>query len=160
MEDGMESVLTNLSSEHALSTNDKDYPSTCELSEPPELNPIPNIEDDTESLLTELSSQLALLQTPEDYDSDSSDSSEESFFLECFLLQFRFRRFCGSLLLSMSPINAHEHSTSAKKDELGIPTRPDKRELTEKQQAGAKKRRNQNWSKKRSKKKLPEANEN
>ncbi|KAH9458622.1 hypothetical protein Pst134EB_010920 [Puccinia striiformis f. sp. tritici] len=66
MEDDMESVLTDLSSELALSTNNKDYPSTCELSEPPELNPIPNIEDDTESLLTELSSQLALLQTPED----------------------------------------------------------------------------------------------
>ncbi|KAH9459086.1 hypothetical protein Pst134EA_019237 [Puccinia striiformis f. sp. tritici] len=53
----------------------------------------------------------------------------------------------------------HEHSTSAKKEELGIPTRPAKRELTEKQQAAAKKRRNRNWSKKRSKKKLQEANE-
>ncbi|KAH9449330.1 hypothetical protein Pst134EB_020155 [Puccinia striiformis f. sp. tritici] len=78
MEDDMESVLTELSSEHALSTNDKDYPSTSELSEPPELNPIPNIEDDTNSLLTELSSQPALLQTPEDYDSDSSNSSDSS----------------------------------------------------------------------------------
>ncbi|KAI9613917.1 hypothetical protein H4Q26_009767 [Puccinia striiformis f. sp. tritici PST-130] len=43
MEDDMESVLTELSSEHALSTNDKDYPSTSELSEPPELNPIPTL---------------------------------------------------------------------------------------------------------------------
>ncbi|KNE94276.1 hypothetical protein PSTG_12408 [Puccinia striiformis f. sp. tritici PST-78] len=147
MEDGMESVLTNLSSEHALSTNDKDYPSTCELSEPPELNPIPNIEDDTESLLTELSSQLALLQTPEDYDSDSSDSSEESFFLDPINTDKHSQPnrddydsdSTDSLESSeediplssywpakKSPINAHEHSTSAKKDELGIPTRPDK----------------------------------
>ncbi|KAI7934364.1 hypothetical protein MJO28_017151 [Puccinia striiformis f. sp. tritici] len=63
MDDDMESVLTDLSSE--LATN-KDYPSTSELSEPPELNPISN-EDDTNSLTSE----------DEDHDSDSMDLSEE-----------------------------------------------------------------------------------
>ncbi|KAH9460294.1 hypothetical protein H4Q26_010647 [Puccinia striiformis f. sp. tritici PST-130] len=156
-----------------LSANDKDYPSTSELSEPPELNPISNIEDDTESLLTELSSQPALLVTPEDYDSDStdsSDSSEEDVPLSSYLWteqrspintdehsQQNFEDYDSDstdssesseedIPLSFyqpakkSPINTHEHSTSAKKDKLGIPTRPDKRELTEKQQAATKKR--------------------
>ncbi|KNF03183.1 hypothetical protein PSTG_03770 [Puccinia striiformis f. sp. tritici PST-78] len=88
MDNNMQSVLTDLSSEHALSANNKDYPSNSELSEPPELNPISNIEDDTELLLTELSSQPALLQTPVDYDSDStnsSDSSEEDVPLSSYL---------------------------------------------------------------------------
>ncbi|POW17817.1 hypothetical protein PSHT_06224 [Puccinia striiformis] len=65
----------------------------------------------------------------EDYDSDSTDSSESS--KEDIPLSSYWPA-------KKSPINAHEHSTSAKKDELGIPTRPDKRELTEKQQAAAK----------------------
>ncbi|KAI9626755.1 hypothetical protein KEM48_010220 [Puccinia striiformis f. sp. tritici PST-130] len=88
MDNDIESILTDLSSEYALSANDKDYPSTSELSEPPELNPISNIEHDTELLLTELSSQPALLVTPEDYDSDftdSSDSSEEDVPLSSYL---------------------------------------------------------------------------
>ncbi|KAH9442417.1 hypothetical protein Pst134EB_028671 [Puccinia striiformis f. sp. tritici] len=63
MDDDMESVLTDLSSELAT---DQDYPSTSELSEPPELNPISN-EDDTNSLTSE----------DEDHDSDSTDLSEE-----------------------------------------------------------------------------------
>ncbi|KAH9456557.1 hypothetical protein Pst134EB_012757 [Puccinia striiformis f. sp. tritici] len=157
MDNNMQSVLTDLSSEHALSANNKDYPSNSELSEPPELNPISNIEDDTELLLTELSSQPALLQTPVDYDSDStnsSDSSEEDVPLSSYLWTEQrspintdhSQRNCedydsdstDSLESSKediplssyqpakkSPINTHEHST------LGIPTRPDKRELTE-----------------------------
>ncbi|KAI9612106.1 hypothetical protein H4Q26_008197 [Puccinia striiformis f. sp. tritici PST-130] len=75
MEDDMESVLTDLSSELALSTNNKDYPSTCELSEPPELNPIPNIEDDTESLLTEL--KLKGTSSSDESCTPLQDSSEE-----------------------------------------------------------------------------------
>ncbi|KNE98994.1 hypothetical protein PSTG_07645 [Puccinia striiformis f. sp. tritici PST-78] len=63
MDDNMKSVLTDLSSE--LATN-KDYPSTSELSEPPELNPI-SVEDDADSLTS----------VDEDYDSDSTNSSEE-----------------------------------------------------------------------------------
>ncbi|KAI9621783.1 hypothetical protein H4Q26_015549 [Puccinia striiformis f. sp. tritici PST-130] len=63
MDKDMKSVLTDLSSE--LATN-KDYPSTSELSEPPELNPI-SVEDDADSLTSE----------DEDYDSNSTNSSEE-----------------------------------------------------------------------------------
>ncbi|KAI9603001.1 hypothetical protein H4Q26_002311 [Puccinia striiformis f. sp. tritici PST-130] len=47
MDNNMESVWTDLSSGHALLANNKEYPSTSELSEPPALNPISNIEDDT-----------------------------------------------------------------------------------------------------------------
>ncbi|KNF05838.1 hypothetical protein PSTG_01235 [Puccinia striiformis f. sp. tritici PST-78] len=189
MDNNMESVWTDLSSGHALLANNKEYPSTSELSEPPALNPISNIEDDTALLLTELSSQPALLQTPEDYNSNSTDSSEEDVPLSSYLwtkqrspinTDKHSRQNCEDYdsdstdssesseedipsssywPAKKNPIDTHEHSTSAKKDKLGIPTRPDKRELTKKQQAAAKKQQNENWSKKRSKKKFQGANE-
>ncbi|KAH9442049.1 hypothetical protein Pst134EB_028319 [Puccinia striiformis f. sp. tritici] len=134
MDDDMDSVLTDLSSE--LATNE-DYPSSSELSEPPELNPI-SVEDDTDSLTSE----------DKDYDSDSTDSSEEDVPLSSLWTEKR------------SPIDAHEHSTSARNEELGNSTGRNKRELTDKQQAAAKKRRNRNWSKKRSQRKLEETLKN
>ncbi|KAI7938392.1 hypothetical protein MJO28_015312 [Puccinia striiformis f. sp. tritici] len=172
MDDDMESVLTDLSSESA--TNE-DYPSSSELSEPPELNPI-SVEDDTDSLTSE----------DEDYDSDSTDSSEEDVPLSSLWTEKRSsidtdehsRLNCEDynsdstdpsesseedIPLSSyqrSPIDAHEHSTSARNEELGNSTGRNKRELTDKQQAAAKKRRNRNWSKKRSQRKLEETLEN
>ncbi|POW21638.1 hypothetical protein PSHT_02125 [Puccinia striiformis] len=114
MDDNMKSVLTDLSSE--LATN-KDYPSTSELSEPPELNPI-SVEDDADSLTS----------VDEDYDSDSTNSSEEDVPL-CSLKSSEEDIPLSSY--QRSPINAHEHSTSAKNKELGNSTRQNKRELTE-----------------------------
>ncbi|POW23098.1 hypothetical protein PSHT_00633 [Puccinia striiformis] len=172
MDDDMESVLTDLSSESA--TNE-DYPSSSELSEPPELNPI-SVEDDTDSLTSE----------DEDYDSDSTDSSEEDVPLSSLWTEKRSsidtdehsRLNCEDynsdstdpsesseedIPLSSyqrSPIDAHEHSTSARNEELGNSTGRNKRELTDKQQAAAKKRRNRNWSKKRSQRKLEETLKN
>ncbi|KAI9624239.1 hypothetical protein H4Q26_016946 [Puccinia striiformis f. sp. tritici PST-130] len=155
MDDDMDSVLTDLSSE--LATNE-DYPSSSELSEPPELNPI-SVEDDTDSLTSE----------DKDYDSDSTDSSEEDVPLSSLWTEKRSPidtdehsrlNYIPLSSFQRSPIDAHEHSTSARNEELGNSTGRNKRELTDKQQAAAKKRRNRNWSKKRSQRKLEETLKN
>ncbi|POW20265.1 hypothetical protein PSHT_03735 [Puccinia striiformis] len=160
MDNNMESVWTDLSSGHALLANNKEYPSTSELSEPPALNPISNIEDDTALLLTELSSQPALLQTPEDYNSNSTDSSEEDVPLSSYLWTKQ-----------RSPINTDKHSRqncedydsdstdSSESSEEDIPSSSYWPAKKKKQQAAAKKQQNENWSKKRSKKKFQGANE-
>ncbi|POV95513.1 hypothetical protein PSHT_15627 [Puccinia striiformis] len=120
MDKDMKSVLTDLSSE--LATN-KDYPSTSELSEPPELNPI-SVEDDADSLTSE----------DEDYDYNSTNSSEEDVPLSSLIWTEKRRYFIKFLSketyqILRSPINAHEHSTSAKNKELSNSTRQNKHTL-------------------------------
>ncbi|KAI7938400.1 hypothetical protein MJO28_015320 [Puccinia striiformis f. sp. tritici] len=131
MDDDMESVLTDLSSELAT---DQDYPSTSELSEPPELNPISN-EDDTNSLTSE----------DEDHDSDSTDLSEEDLPLSSHIWTKKNKDYNSDSTDSSesseediplssnqrSPIDAHEHSTFAINKELGNSTRQNKCELTD-----------------------------
>ncbi|POW06641.1 hypothetical protein PSHT_10348, partial [Puccinia striiformis] len=121
MDGDMESVLTDLSSE--LATN-KDYPSTSELSEPPELNPISN-EDDTNSLTSE----------DEDHDSDSMDLSEEDLPLNSTDSSESSEEDIPLSSNQRSPIDAHEHSTFAINKELDNSTRQNKRELTDKKQS-------------------------